>query len=106
MKELGVIAPLLKQARKNLTGNAKDLWVAGITNLEKQKRVLGALQNDIVDKSASAKAIKDDNMQLLLDAFNKELLVTMPDYFDHMNEEEEAEEEKMLKYELTRVRET
>jgi len=51
VKELGVIAPLLKQARKNLTGNAKDLWVAGITNFEKQKRVLGALQNDIVDKT-------------------------------------------------------
>ena len=49
VKELGVIAPLLKQARKNLTGNAKDLWVAGITNFEKQKRVLESLQNDIVD---------------------------------------------------------
>ena len=51
VKELGVIAPLLKQARKNLTGNAKDLWVAGITNFEKQKKVLEALQNDIVDKT-------------------------------------------------------
>jgi len=51
-KELGVIPPLLKQAQKNLTGNAKDLWVAGITNLEKQERVLEDLQKNIVNKSA------------------------------------------------------
>ena len=46
-KELLVIPPLLKQARKNLTGNAKDLWVAGIKNLEKQERVLVGLQKKI-----------------------------------------------------------
>jgi hypothetical protein len=32
-KELGVIPPLLKQARKNLTGNARDLWVTGIRDI-------------------------------------------------------------------------
>ena len=46
-KELLVIPPLLKQARKNLTGNAKDLWVAGIKNLEKQEKVLVGLQKKI-----------------------------------------------------------
>jgi len=49
-KELSVIPPLLKQARKNLTGNAKDLWVAGIKNLEKQEKVLVGLQKKIKDK--------------------------------------------------------
>ena len=51
-KELGVIPPLLQQARKNLTGNAKDLWIAGITNLEKQQRVLKRLQGEVENKSA------------------------------------------------------
>lgn len=34
--ELAVIAPLMAQARGNLTGNARDLWVAGISNLQQQ----------------------------------------------------------------------
>ncbi len=50
-KELLVIPPLLKQARKNLTGNAKDLWVAGIKNLEKQEKVLAGLQKKINNKT-------------------------------------------------------
>ena len=50
-KELLVIPPLLKQARKNLTGNAKDLWVAGIKNLEKQEKVLVGLQEKINNKT-------------------------------------------------------
>lgn len=36
--ELGVIPPLMRQARKNLTGNARDLWIAGIRNIEAQRR--------------------------------------------------------------------
>ncbi len=31
--ELGVIPPLMKQARSNLTGNARDLWVTGIRDI-------------------------------------------------------------------------
>ena len=50
-KELQVIPPLLKQARKNLTGNAKDLWVAGVVNLERQGQVLRELQKKIIDKT-------------------------------------------------------
>ena len=50
-KELLVIPPLLKQARKNLTGNAQDLWVAGIKNLEKQEKVLAGLQEKINNKT-------------------------------------------------------
>ncbi len=33
ISELGVIPPLMKQARKNLTGNARDLWVTGIRDI-------------------------------------------------------------------------
>jgi hypothetical protein len=35
-RELGVIPPLLAQARTNLTGNARDLWVAGIRTMKQQ----------------------------------------------------------------------
>ncbi len=34
--DLNVIPPLLSQARTNLTGNARDLWVAGIKNIRDQ----------------------------------------------------------------------
>ena len=42
-KELGSIPPLLEQARGNLTGNARDLWVAGIKNIRDQEQELEAL---------------------------------------------------------------
>lgn len=34
--DLKVIPPLLEQARGNLTGNARELWVAGIRNIDEQ----------------------------------------------------------------------
>ena len=37
LKELKSITPFLKQARKNLIGNAKELWDAGIQNLRQQR---------------------------------------------------------------------
>ena len=37
-KELRVIPPLLEQARENLTGNARDLWVAGTENFRVQEK--------------------------------------------------------------------
>ncbi len=51
-RELGVIPPLMKQAQGNLTGNARDLWVAGIRNIEAQRGYLDDLENE-VDDSAS-----------------------------------------------------
>ena len=41
--ELGTIAPLLHQAKTNLTGNARELWVAGIQNLRDQEVALDEL---------------------------------------------------------------
>jgi len=46
-KELAVIPPLLAQARENLTGNARDLWIAGIRNIEQQRRDLDSLETMI-----------------------------------------------------------
>jgi hypothetical protein len=41
--ELRTIAPLLEQARHNLTGNARDLWLTGIGTLRQQVADLEAL---------------------------------------------------------------
>ena len=38
--ELKTIPPLLEQARANLTGNARELWIAGIQNLRDQQAAL------------------------------------------------------------------
>ncbi len=41
--ELSVIPPLMKQARQNLTGNARDLWVVGIRDIRAQRTKLDRL---------------------------------------------------------------
>jgi hypothetical protein len=43
MGDLGVIPPLNAQARTNLTGNAKDLWITGIRDIRAQTDDLRAL---------------------------------------------------------------
>jgi hypothetical protein len=40
---LGIIPPLLRQARLNLTGDARDLWVAGTGTMQQQVADLDAL---------------------------------------------------------------
>jgi hypothetical protein len=48
--ELAVIPPLLKQAQTNLTGNARDLWMAGIGTIKQQAKDL----EDLEKKTAGA----------------------------------------------------
>jgi uncharacterized protein (DUF885 family) len=43
-RELGVIPPLLEQAKKNLTGNGKDLWTLAVRDFAAQSKDLAALQ--------------------------------------------------------------
>ncbi|NCF59724.1 MAG: hypothetical protein GWP64_07685 [Gammaproteobacteria bacterium] len=50
--ELSVIPPLFKQAKKNLTGNARDLWVTGIRDIRQDIENLKAL-NDRVGNDVS-----------------------------------------------------
>jgi len=38
--ELQVIPPLMRQAQENLTGDARDLWRAGIRDIERQGRLI------------------------------------------------------------------
>ena len=42
-RELAVIPPLFEQAKVNLTGNARDLWVTGIRDIRRQGDVLARL---------------------------------------------------------------
>lgn len=42
--ELSVIPPLMKQAMGNLTGNARDLWIAGIRDIRQQRSGLDEIE--------------------------------------------------------------
>jgi hypothetical protein len=44
MEDLKVIQPLNEQAKINLTGNAKDLWIAGIRDLKNQSVALNTIK--------------------------------------------------------------
>ena len=48
-EELHVIPPLMKQARRNLTGNARDLWVTGTRVMQEQVAKLDALRKQLGD---------------------------------------------------------
>ena len=48
-EELQVIPPLMQQARRNLTGNARDLWIAGIRDIRSQSVYLANLQTSVSD---------------------------------------------------------
>ena len=50
--DLAVIPPLMRQAQRNLTGNARDLWIAGIRNIEDQRRNLDSLAATIGDAAS------------------------------------------------------
>jgi hypothetical protein len=59
--ELSIIPPLFKQAKRNLTGNARDLWVTGIRDIRQEIEDLDALAamigesvDDDVDAAISA----------------------------------------------------
>ena len=45
LTDLKIISPLNKQAKQNLTGNAKDLWITGIRDIQYQSVVLTNLKD-------------------------------------------------------------
>jgi hypothetical protein len=51
--QLNVIPPLMRQAQRNLTGNARDLWVAGIRNIEAQRNNLDNIAESAGDAASS-----------------------------------------------------
>ena len=55
--DLSIIAPLMKQAATNLTGNAKELWIAGIRDIKQQRRDLDYI-TELSAGSGSAELIQ------------------------------------------------
>lgn len=43
--DLSVIPPLMRQAQRNLTGNARELWITGIRNIRQQRQRLGTIRD-------------------------------------------------------------
>jgi hypothetical protein len=60
ISELQVITPLNEQAKINLTGNAKDLWIAGIRDIKTQSHDLESILNlpGVSDKSDLVSVLK------------------------------------------------
>jgi hypothetical protein len=54
-RELRTIPPLLTQARLNLTGNARELWVVGIGTMRKQATDLEALEQKTASSGSELK---------------------------------------------------
>ena len=71
--DLSVIAPLMKQAQTNLTGNARDLWVTGIRNIRAQRANLDNIaemagagaSDDLRNVIAEASAATDELIEWL-----------------------------------------
>ncbi|WMW81697.1 hypothetical protein RF679_05305 [Undibacterium cyanobacteriorum] len=52
-QQLMTIRPLLQQAKKNLTGNAKDLWLAGTSTMQQQVEELHALDTKVATQASA-----------------------------------------------------
>ncbi len=67
--QLKIIPQLYEQAKINLTGNAKDLWSAGIGNIKDQVTMLDELAKKITNNSATLKntitAAKNASLELI-----------------------------------------
>ncbi|MEM1326669.1 MAG: hypothetical protein AAGI23_11975 [Bacteroidota bacterium] len=60
LKDLSVIPPLNEQAKLNLTGNARELWIAGIRTIQQQSADLKAIlkKEDIAEDKEMITAIE------------------------------------------------
>ena len=70
LADLSVIPPLNKQAQQNLTGNAKELWVAGIRDIRSQgENLLAILDLDGVSEDAdlvgAVRAAHESSLELV-----------------------------------------
>ncbi len=50
--DLSVIAPLMRQARRNLTGNARELWITGIRNIRSQRAYLDVIAERVAGRAS------------------------------------------------------
>lgn len=54
ISDLKVIPPLMRQAQRNLTGNARELWIAGIRNIRAQRTNLNTIKQRVGDDANEA----------------------------------------------------
>ena len=66
-RELGVIPPLFEQARANLTGNARELWITGIRDIRR----------DIANLEKLSEMAGDSTSPSLRDALSRALSATI-----------------------------
>ncbi|MEM1094884.1 MAG: hypothetical protein AAGJ10_09800 [Bacteroidota bacterium] len=60
--DLRIIPPLMQQAQRNLTGNARELWIAGIRNIRTQGTNLFIIRERAGDQaSAELRAVLDES---------------------------------------------
>ena len=65
---LRAVPPLLQQARRNLVGNAKDLWTMGIRSLRDQANALQTLEGRVADNALlvqDARAARDASSEFV-----------------------------------------
>jgi hypothetical protein len=55
-RELRTVPPLLTQARRNLVGNARDLWVAGVRPIKRQDVDLAAIEQKTANNGAELRS--------------------------------------------------
>jgi len=60
LSELAVIPPLMRQARRNLRGDARDLWRAGMRNIEDQAALLERIRQMLAPSSPAMEAAIDE----------------------------------------------
>ena len=75
--DLKVIPPFLDQARGNLTGNARDLWVAGIENFKQQ----------VVDLDKIAETLKLSKDQVALSVSLENAMAATKDFIIWLEEQ-------------------
>ncbi len=79
VEDLSIISPLMKQARENLTGNAKELWLAGIRDIKRQQKNLdnilemtaGAAGAELINAISEASVATDELVAWLEDEATK-----------------------------------
>jgi hypothetical protein len=69
ISELRVIPPLMRQAQENLTGNAKELWIAGIRNIQAQRTYLDTIKRRIGDQPNETLAAVIEECIVATDSF-------------------------------------
>ena len=69
--DLSMIAPLMRQARRNLTGNARELWLTGIRNIRSQRANL-----DVIAERVAGRASRELNAVIAAAMVATEELIT------------------------------